>query len=229
MYFSLIAPAQGCESAAAHERLRTDAYADHQWLWRFFPAVPGSRRQFLFRRNTRGDSTSYYVVSQMPPERANSVWTVYSREYAPRLAAGDRLQFSLRVNPVITTTEDSQSRRHDVVMHAKKRLLRERGLSTWQEWHDSDKPLLANLVRETCASWLSSRAERLGCEFDCDQLTVEGYQQHRGKSDKVRFSTVDFSGTLTVMAPAEMIETLYRGVGHARAFGCGLLLVRRII
>ena len=38
MYFNLIAPADGHEREAAHERAK-GPYAEHRWLWRFFPAA----------------------------------------------------------------------------------------------------------------------------------------------------------------------------------------------
>ena len=39
--------------------------------------------------------------------------------------------------------------------------------------------------------------------------------------------TLDFGGILTVVDPERFIEALYQGVGSAKAFGCGLMLVRR--
>ena len=56
--------------------------------------------------------------------------------------------------------------------------------------------------------------------------------QHRGKRGELRFSTVDFSGSLRVVDPAALRTALFSGVGHAKAhaqaFGCGLLLIRPI-
>jgi len=228
-FFSLILPAEGREREAAHERARA-AYEDHRWLWRFFPSPQGTARDFLFRRrDVDADGLPrYYVVSARPPEEAASdAWQVHPhpRAYAPRPAAGTRLAFDLRANPV-TTVRSPAGRvvRHDVVMHEKKRLLGERGLARWGEWHE--RPALPNLVRQTCLGWLLARAERLGCAFDEPSLLTEGYAQHRGKADELRFSSVDFSGELTVTDAALFTEALTRGVGHAKAFGCGLLLVR---
>ena len=61
--------------------------------------------------------------------------------------------------------------------------------------------------------------------MDGDSLNVEGYQQHRGKRGELRFSTVDFSGGLCVADPAALRTALFSGVVHAKAFGCGLLLI----
>ena len=226
MYFSLITPAAGREMAAAHEWMQ-GAYGEHQWLWKFFPAPDGSPRDFLFRRSDLGDTPRFYVLSKRKPEAFGSAWSVQSREFSPRLEIGDQLQFDLRANPVVTVSSDGKSKRHDVVMQEKKRLLQERGLARWDDWRDEDKPSLYTIARETCGQWLIERGKRLGYELDEQSLSVEAYQQHRGKKEALRFSTVDFSGTLTVLDPDAFMGALFNGIGHAKAFGCGLLLVRR--
>ena len=226
MYFSLITLEVGQEIAAAHEWLG-GAYGEHQWLWRFFPAADGSARDFLFRRSDLGDVPRFYVLSRRPPLRTSSAWNVQTRDYAPRLEIGERLQFDLRANPVVTVTRDGKSKRHDVVMQEKKRLLSECGLARWDDWHGDGRPDLYALARETCGNWLVERGKRLGFEVDGNSLAVESYQQHKGKKETLRFSTVDFSGTLAVTDPDALSGALFNGIGHAKAFGCGLLLVRR--
>ena len=39
---------------------------------------------------------------------------------------------------------------------------------------------------------------------------------------------MDFTGKLTVLDAAKFGAALTQGIGHAKAFGCGLLLVRRV-
>ena len=70
---------------------------------------------------------------------------------------------------------------------------------------------------------MQSRCERLGIGVDRNSLNVEGYAQHRGKRGELRFSTVDFSGSLRVVDPAALRTALFSGVGDAKAFGCGSL------
>jgi len=41
-------------------------------------------------------------------------------------------------------------------------------------------------------------------------------------------STVDFQGILTVTDPELFRKALYEGLGKSKAFGCGLMLVRRV-
>jgi CRISPR system Cascade subunit CasE len=226
MHFSLITPAPGHERDAALEWTR-GAYEEHQWLWRFLPAPPGTPRRFLFRRHEVVGMPRFYVVSPEVPVSPTPYWHVNTKRYAPDLATGDRLDFQLRGNPVITT-RDSAGRavRHDVVMQAKKQLLAERGLTSWSDWKTADRPALPDLIRKTCIAWLTARAERLGFELDEATLAVEGYEQHRCKDRGIRFTSIDFSGRLVVTDPRALLVSLYEGVGHSKAFGCGLLLLR---
>ncbi len=228
MYFSLITPAEGRERDAAHE-WASGPYVEHQWLWRLFPAPEGTPRDFLFRRRDLGEMPRFYVVSKRPPLTQSTAWSIQTRDYEPALEVGARLRFDLRANPAVAAhARDGKRRRHDVVMQEKRRLLKERGLAHWQDWQDDDKPALYALVREACGAWLRSRASRLGFEVDEKSLAVDGYQQRSEKDSRLCFSTVDFSGELTVIDPSAFAIALRDGIGHAKAFGCGLLLVRRI-
>ena len=60
---------------------------------------------------------------------------------------------------------------------------------------------------------------------------MDGYRTHtvrrRGRAP-ICFSTLDFSGLLTVTAPEKFLSALYGGIGPAKGFGCGLLLVKRV-
>lgn len=228
MHFSLITPTPGQERSAAHDWAR-NAYEEHQWLWRFLPAPVGSARKFVFRRRDADGLPRFYVVADRVPQSPSPHWQVQSRPYEPSLQAGDRLAFELRANPVVTLKNaQGQAARHDVVMQAKTQLLKARHLAHWAHWTMPDRPPLQTLVQQSCGDWLHARCERLGIALDDEFLQVEGYERHRGKRGELQFSTVDFTGRLTVVDPAALRAALFHGVGHAKAFGCGLLLIRPI-
>jgi CRISPR system Cascade subunit CasE len=235
MYFSLITPCPGLERSAAHDWFG-NAYGEHQWLWRFFPAPEGTERDFLFRRRDVDGLPRFYVVSRRRPEAYTTAWQVQSREYRPSLHLGTRLSFELRANPVVSRSQADGSRRHDIVMDEKKRLLALRDLPDWKAWapdrtgadgKPDPRPPVYDLVHRTCTAWLAARAERHGFSLDMSSMSVAAYQQHGGKRGQLRFSTVDFAGHLVVTDAERFAHALAGGVGRAKAFGCGLLLVRR--
>jgi CRISPR system Cascade subunit CasE len=62
-------------------------------------------------------------------------------------------------------------------------------------------------------------------------LQVDGYDQihiSRGRARRViAFSVLDLEGVLEVQSPDRFVDALTRGFGKAKAFGCGLMLIRR--
>jgi CRISPR system Cascade subunit CasE len=251
MHFSLIQPRAEHERHAAFERNRDGAYEDHQWLWeRFFPAPPGTPRDFLFRRLDAGVAARFYAVSARAPRTDVPGWEVKPVNYAPKVGTGERLRFDLRANPVVSRpgrqllgsdglpklrtsgkrvgTAKFNVVRHDVVIDAKKRLLAERGLTQWRDWNGPDKPPLYELVRQECGQWLIESGPVRGFLVEQGQFSVDGYAQHIVKERNLRFSSVDFAGELTVLDAGKFVAALFQGIGHAKAFGCGLLLVRPV-
>lgn len=239
MYFSVITPEGSLLRQAAHEFAQS-TYAEHKWLWNFFPSHSDQSRDFIFRRHEIEQMPRFYVVSQRQPKAFSEAWQVQSRAYEPLLQEGQRLTFQLRANPVISKKNVAgKTQRHDVVMQAKKQLLAEHGFSEkakWADWKDeSNKPLLYELVQKHCAEWLAGVAKRNGFEITptddgASQLQIDAYGQNKAdkRDHNIRFSAVDFSGELRVTDPELFKQALFNGIGHAKAFGCGLLLVRRI-
>jgi CRISPR system Cascade subunit CasE len=243
MHFSLITPTPGAEREAAIQWAK-NPYGDHQWLWRFLAAEPGTARDFLFRRRDgEGSMPGFYVVSARKPQSFSDAWQVQSRGYDPQLQEGQHLAFELRANPVVTHKVNEKARRDDVVMHEKKRLLEAHGFKRWADWPDMDetKPALYELVQNRCLDWLEQRAEQAGFRVLTRELhdeeygvreeksvRVDGYTQHQTERKDIRFSTVDFTGELEITNTSAFHRTLLTGIGHAKGFGCGLLLVRRI-
>lgn len=234
MYFSVITPAENLRRQAAYELakpLAQSSYDEHQWLWQFFPSNAEQSRDFIFRRHEIAQIPRFYVVSQRPPTAFSEAWQVQSRNYDPQLLEGQRLYFQLCANPVVTKKNNAgKSQRHDVVMHTKKQLLAKHGFNAeakWEEWPDEDnKPLLYELVQKSCIDWLQSRASSNG--FAVIAAGVDAYAQNRAGKREIQFSTVDFSGEILVTNPTLFQQALFHGLGHAKAFGCGLLLVKKM-
>ena len=226
MYFSRISFASSADRdvVSLARQVCADAYREHQSLWRLFEKDPDAERDFLFRREQVGRWPRYFMVSDREPAYIDGLWRIESKPYAPGIASGQVLAFSLRVNPVVTrTNEAGRKQRHDVVMDRKKQI-------DYSSMTASERPPMANLIDEAGIHWLERRAEKHGFSFDPDGVRVDGYLRHRvskkgGKT--ICFSTLDYTGLLAVDDTALFKTALFQGIGPAKAFGCGLLLVRR--
>lgn len=193
-----------------------EPYRDHQRLWKLFDA---EHRQFLFRYQSVDGLPRYFVVSSRPPRDDARFWQVETKDYRPQLVSGQTLGFNLLANPVVTHKDEQGRRhRHDVVMNRK------------HTFDPGQRPVMNDLVRDAGLLWLDAQARRRGFRFDPDQVLVHGYRQHRlhrtGRQP-IQFSTLEFEGSLTVTEPAAFTDALTNGIGPAKAFGCGLLLVRK--
>ena len=200
-------------------------YKHHQALWALFSDSPERRRDFIYRRMESEPGLAFLVVSERPPSDPLGNWRVETKEYAPALSIGDRLRFSLRANPVRTgRNAEGKQARFDVVMDRKKSL-REQGLAA------DEMPSQAAIAQEAGTEWLKVRQEKLGFEVSLEGLRADGYRilempRGRGKG-KVRIATLDFEGVCSVRDPDRMWKALINGIGPAKAFGCGLLLIKR--
>lgn len=228
MYFSEIRPQEGRVKEALRANLSQGLYQDHQWLWQWFPSPPGSPRDYLFRRHDVSGSPRFYTVSRRAPLPQLSGWCAQSKPYTPTVAAGEVLQFDLRANATVRHGRDGKSKRHDVVMEAKKTLLQSKGLVRWGDWASKDRPDPNVIATQACADWLARRGERLGFRLVTDTIAVDGYQQHKERPDRsLTLSTVEMSGQLVVTDSVAFRAALLEGIGSAKGLGCGLLLVRR--
>ena len=222
MYFSKLTLRK---SVGASELMRvfSDVYREHQLLWKLFADDVEASRDFLYRRINASGRLNYYLLSARKASDARNIWRIESKVYDPCLSKGQVLSFMLRVNPVITTkVADGIHRCCDVVMHKKIQL-------GYQGLPRGERPPLQEVVQASCQEWLSKRARDNG--FQLDAFSADGYQQHVSyarKHQRVAFSSVELSGRLTVVDPQRLRAALLHGLGKSRAFGCGLLLVKRV-
>lgn len=222
---------RGYDDADPPERWQPSGlrYPVHQQVWRLFERNPASERFFLFRQEVHRGRSQLLIISACQPlldGRESGLWSLETKPYEPHLKTGEDLAFVLRANPVRSKKDgDGRSHRHDVVMDAKN-TLRSQGVARC-EWPDE-----VTLVQKKAVEWLSSRAASRGFQLCHEQVVADGYRQHRLRRPKgggtIHLSTVDFAGRLTVQDEEAFSSTLMRGIGPAKGFGCGLMLVRRV-
>lgn len=218
MYFSRVTLDGQAEPTESVLRALGSGYGLHQAIWGLFADSPDRRRDFLYHVESRSGPPTILTLSAREPRASDFGWQVRTKPYEPRVCVGSRLSFLLRVNPVRTR----EGRRHDVVMDEKRRLQKLAGTA-------GPMPSEADLVQATCSDWLSRRASGLG--FRLLAVRADAYRQvelDRLRTAPIRFSTVDIAGSLEVMDPdLFMRRAVFEGIGPAKSFGCGLLLLRR--
>lgn len=201
-----------------------DNYRVHRAIWSLFASAPDKQRDFLYRQDEKNGFPLFYIVSEQEPDANIDLWQIESKEYKPLLSAGQKLVFSLRANPIVTRwDEEGVHKRHDIVMDAKTRMEKEGILN-------NKRPKIPEIVQEEGFEWFRKKGVSNGFEVSEGQVIATGYRCNRFYKPKgkhsVDISTIDFSGILTVTDPESLIHALYKGIGPAKSFGCGLMLVR---
>lgn len=196
--------------------------AAHHWLWTLFADGSERRRDFIWREETaRGERwrTRFIVLSARPPQDRHNLFEVETKPFEPFLVAGDRLCFKLTANPAVSQARvGSRGKRIDPVAAALKLLdADERAERRFEITHTAGE------------AWLAMQGRRSGFVLDAG-LSVAGDDWRvipRTGGKPITYSVLNFEGRLTVTDPAAFLVRLTSGFGKAKAFGCGLMLIRR--
>ncbi len=207
--------------------------AHRRLMWTLFPD-PDAKRDFLWRSDAKG---KFLILSARKPQGSRLFEPLDSKPFAPVLAAKDRLMFILRANATRdrrsgpqddvtpgTRRRPRKDRRVDIVMHA----MHTQGIIGRGTGADSRSARRMDVANQTAREWLSAQGERRG--FSVDALAVEDYRVcklKRRNGGDVTFGVMDIKGLLSVREPEVFTSALLTGFGRSKAYGCGLMLVRR--
>lgn len=192
------------------------ADAHHRLIWTVFSDATERTRDFLWRYD---GNNCFYTLSARPPRPGDLFSEPAIKTFEPDLAIGDRLSFVLRANAT-KVSKKAGGKRVDVVMD----LLHDLPKGS----RDGQRQQLAQLAGE---AWLTRQGEVKG--FVPQQTTVEGYtvlelgHVEARRKNRARMGILDLSGTLTVTDPELFLPALAQGFGRAKAWGCGLMMIRR--
>lgn len=87
------------------------------------------------------------------------------------------------------------------------------------------------LIHNVGMKWLVRKGELHGFSVKEFDVNIANYQEYSiNAAGKRRFAlrTLDFEGKLKIADVDRFTTTLFKGIGSAKAFGCGLMLVKRI-
>ena len=197
-----------------------DAYDWHQRTWDAFPHLDGARnasrgedapRHFLARLDDKDGGFQLLILSPTAPRRP--VWCPdhsenwQTKPVAPSFLAHARYRFHLRANPTKKVTpKGSDGRRKG---QGKRVAVRD----------------FAELGR-----WLERKASASGFAVEPGTLRMDELGlSHFTKEKERRLGTlnlVDFAGALRVTDLTAFKAAFENGIGSAKAFGCGLLVLQ---
>jgi CRISPR system Cascade subunit CasE len=192
--------------------------AAHHLVWSLFADGPDRRRDFLWREEAPGQ---FMTLSRRPPVNVEGLFDLDAQPFAPMLVPGDRLGFTLRANPVVAraAAPGQRGKRHDVVMNVLK------SVATGQR--AEARP---DAVVTAGRAWLARQGATHGFRPE-SEIAVDGYDRvvvPRETGKPAIFGVLDISGVLTVTDPVRFLAAQAAGFGRARAYGCGLMLIRRV-
>ena len=196
--------------------LARNPYDYHRQLWRLFPGelreprrgAEESRNGFLFRveEHRPGRPARLLVQSRRAPQATPGVHVIGAREVHPRPSLGQRLGFLLTANPIKTIADAERDAKP-----GKK----------------SDKCRVPLIREDDQREWLL-RKLAVGAEVETADVLPHTPIYFRKGNRGGKLVTSTFEGVLRVRDPDALAMLWENGIGPAKAFGCGLLLVRRI-
>ena len=183
-------------------------YDIHRVLWKMFPGRPNDSRDFLFRieRQRKELGTDILMQSAQTPNQGSRTSLITAvREYQLSIKKGYRLRFRLRGNP--TKKINDEKGRLDPKGQIKKCRV----------------PLIRE---EDQQAWLERKLAPV-CSIETLNVQMEAPLHFRKKKDQRagKIQPVLFDGILGVNDPDSLIDKITKGIGPAKAFGCGMLSI----
>lgn len=187
-------------------RLR-DSYDWHQHLWQCFPGRDGEARDFLVRIDEKEETYRVLILSRTAPTRP--AWcpgdNFATKPVPDAFFAHPAYAFSLLANPTKKIRSNAAGERTK---------------------NGRRVPLT---TREDLIGWLERKAAVSGFTFDAESTQTVPRGREYFQKDKPRgqglHASVEFRGRLTVTDPIAFRATVAAGIGSAKAFGFGLLVL----
>lgn len=182
-------------------------YEIHRTLWLAFPDAPEQRRDFLFRVEQRTSRQVQVLVQSQRQPSANieNARLLASKAMELHLLKGSHLRFLLIANPVKTITDE----------HGR--------LDSKGEVKKCRVPLIKEVEQ---LAWLQRKLEGAALVNSVEiEKQLPLHFRKGSKSGKIQ--PYAFKGVLQVVDAQALQDLLQHGIGHAKAFGCGLLSLAR--
>jgi len=206
-----------------------DSYGWHQKLWECFPDASDAKRDFLTRIDPLEGAFRLWILARRKPERPQ--WCAADnfalKEIADSFLSHRYYAFDLRANPVKTIVQRASSGETLYKANGKRKsgkrvpLVKQDDLRQW----------LIQKGKVRCRDQATG-LDVLGGFRIVEEMPLEispMIESHFRKKGQAGYhGGVQFRGTLEVTDRDRFIETYQSGIGSAKSFGFGLLLLAPI-
>ena len=187
-----------------------DTYDWHQRVWQAFGGRETRDRDFLIRVDRKEEAYRVLILSSSAPAKPNWCPTdCFGTKVIPDdFFAHPRYRFSLLANPT--------------------RKLRVDNFDGSRKKNGRRVPLSK---REDLVAWLERKAAAGGFTVNLDSLrTIPRGREffHKDSTTRGAHAAIEFCGELTVADTGQFRATIADGIGSAKAFGFGLLVLKPI-
>ncbi len=201
----------------------------HRLMWTIMPETiqrdrPSGESPFLWRA---AEQNRYYMLGPRPVDES-PFFRIETKPFQPNFAPGDRLAFDLRVNATANrktgVAPDGRAERQRVDVAIDRMRADEAHGATAAERAERREPAAKAAAEE----WLKAREKRDGYRLDAMKLVAYRAEMLPRRGGRpARIGVFDLQGLLVVEDPAAFLRRVLAGFGRAKAFGCGLMLLRR--
>ena len=199
----------------------SNQYDLHQSLWYLFPDIPDAKSHFLFSvENKTNDYTQVILFSKSIPQ-TRVISDIQIKSHGPyALQSSNNTKLS---NSIIF--EQGSSYRFKLTANPTKKISDPNGKKNKKG--EIRKLRIALYKENERVEWLRRKLSE-GAEIS--ELFVKNlepvYFKKKGQSGKV--VPAHFEGLIRVTDENKFKELWLKGIGPAKAFGCGLLLLKRV-
>lgn len=195
---------------------RSAADAHHRLIWSVFSDGSAKERDFLWRYDGRG---RFMTLSLRSPSPSELFLPPETKVFDPNLRMGDRLIYVLRANATkARRIGHGKSQRVDVVMDLLYRVPAGRERAEARQ----------RLAEKAAENWMIAQGKKKG--YRPVSTVAEGYftlELARKRREGTTFGILDLRGEIEVTDADAFLPALAQGFGRAKAWGCGLMLIRR--
>ncbi len=193
------------EDAVRLLRIR-DSYDWHQRIWQAFAGRDGEARDFLIRVDRKEEAYRVLILSRSSPTKPPWCPTAcFGTKTVPDdYFSHTRYRFNLLANPTRKVRSNREGER------------------------TKNGRRVAIIEREGLIEWLERKGEAGGFTFEAETIrTIPRGPEFFHKNSKAHgaHNGVEFQGELNVLDPDLFRSTVATGIGSAKAFGFGLLVL----